>query len=373
MSHFLRHYQLSDEWDISWTICSSASLLILIFILFSSIKTLQRICCINQVSAAGVHHKLETKYFIAYSRISVISATISAILIFSIFPVCSQWNCWHNMLENIYYALWWNFYFLSKLFLYLIFVGRLMNPYFIQIYQYSKFVEYSLWMLLIALIMVMITFNITYGLVLSNIQYPSSINIIISAVYGITDCILSISLMISFFRPICNKFSSANVYRTVVKKYAILSSLQVIVAVSAQAAVVIATLLYWTDASRSTLRVYADIRNVLQMLDCLLLIICIYSGFARQQTVRKCAQNMIDMISILVVCCFASAPIVCTNLGHLLRMLSVALLWWWFSGNISNTGCICGRLVKSKKGEQANIGRGKIFGPGVSNKHHGGD
>ena len=38
-------------------------------------------------------------------------------------------------------------------------------------------------------------------------------------------------------------------------------------------------------ASPITLKVYGDIQNVIQMIDCLLLIICIYFGFARKETV----------------------------------------------------------------------------------------
>ena len=81
--------------------------------------------------------------------------------------------------------------------------------------------------------------------------------------------------------------------------------------------------------------------------------------------------HMIDMISIITVCCFASAPIVFTNVGHLLRMLSVGLLWWWFSGNISNTRCVCGWFIESEFGEQTNIG--KIFSAGFFRKHHDGN
>ena len=70
------------------------------------------------------------------------------------------------------------------------------------------------------------------------------------------------------------------------EKYAVLSALQLVAAVSFQIAFLLTCLLSWTEAPLSIVIVYADILNELSMLDCLLLIICIYSGFARQPTVR---------------------------------------------------------------------------------------
>ena len=47
--------------------------------------------------------------------------------------------------------------------------------------------------------------NIVYGLLFADIEYPDDFELIIHVLYGIIDCILSTSLMISCFRPIRTK------------------------------------------------------------------------------------------------------------------------------------------------------------------------
>lgn len=288
MSRIWRHYQLNDSWDISWTLCSSIGLVILICIFFAAIQSLQHIHCIPKPSVtAWFRYRFETKHFIAYSTLSVLFSTGSAFIIFIMFPVCSQWDCVATVLGYSLNILMVDSYLLSKIFVYLIFIGRLVNPHYIRLYRYPEYIQYSLWMMLTVLIIIAIAWNIKQGLLLTEIEYSHSIDITIDTVYGITDCILSISLMILFFRPICTKNTiSADEFRSILRKYAGLSALQLTVAVSAQIAFIAANVLWWTGAPLSTQEMYADIRNVLSMVDCLLLIICIYSGFARQPTVR---------------------------------------------------------------------------------------
>ena len=289
MSAIWRHYQLNDSWDITWTICSTIGLIILIIILFAFCKTLQHFHCIPEsFSNAGYQRKLKSKHIKTYSTLSVIFAAISAIIIFTIFPVCSQWSCSENLLGNIYTILWWSSYCLSRLFLYLIFIKRLFNPLYVRIYCYPRYIEYSLWVLLIMETITIVAWNVTSGFTLATIQYPQSVDVICLAVYGITECTLSTSLTILFFRPICNKNAvSTAAYKSLVGKYAAISALQMIIAVSAQLANLMAYYISVTGSGVSveTLRVYGDIKSIVQMLDCLLLIICIYFGFARQETV----------------------------------------------------------------------------------------
>ena len=288
MSHILRHYRFNDPRDISWTISSSLCLVILIVTLFTSLKTLQHIHCIpKSCTNAGFRYKFESRHFKTYSTLFVILATISAISIFSLFPVCSQWQCSDTLIVYMYTLFLWDSYTLCKIFVYLIFIGRLFTPHYIRIYQYPKYIGYLLLILLIILIINMIAFNITPGLALAAIAYPQCIDILINSVYGTTDCILSISLMILFFRPICtrNAVSISPVYKSIVRKYAVISALQLVVAVSFQIAYLVSHCLYIFGAPIATVRVYADVQNILSMLDCLLLIFCIYSGFARQDTV----------------------------------------------------------------------------------------
>ena len=84
----------------------------------------------------------------------------------------------------------------------------------------------------------------------------------------------------------CNKTAvSATIYMSLLRKYAMLSVLQVVVSVSYQIAFLVECCFYISAASHVTLGVTSDIRNVLQMLDCLLLILCVYYGLAREETV----------------------------------------------------------------------------------------
>ena len=282
MLRIWHHYQLNDAWDISWTICSSVGLLLLIFIVFAFLKTMQHIHCIFQLSATeGLRHKHESKHFTLYSTLSAIFATISAVFVFSMFPLCAQWECQDTWLGVMYEQVLWNSYFLSKLLLYLIFIGRLFNPQFVRIYRYPKCIQYSLWTLLVVLIITMFAWNI-----IERIAYPILLYFVVLVVYGTGDCTLSILLLILFFRPIWTRYKvPAIAYISVVRNYAVLSALQLIVAASAQITNLVWFYLYATAAARSTLALYGDAYRVLVMLDCLLLIICIYSGFARQETV----------------------------------------------------------------------------------------
>ena len=282
MLRIWHHYQLNNTWDISWTICSSVGLLLLIFILFAFLKTVQHIHCIFQLSATeGLRHKHESRHFKLYSTLSAIFAAITAVFTFSMFPVCAQWECQDTWIGIMYEEVLWNCYFLCKLFLYLVFIGRLFNPHFVRIYHYPKCIRYLLRLLLMVLIITMMAWNIS-----ERIAYPASLDFIVLVVYGTGDCTLSILLLILFFRPIWTRYNvSAAVYMSLVRNYAVLSALQLIVAASAQITNLVWFYLYATVATRCTLALYGDACRVLMMLDCLLLIICIYSGFAREETV----------------------------------------------------------------------------------------
>ena len=183
---------------------------------------------------------------------------------------------------------------------------------YIGIYRYPRYIRYALWILLSVLIILTIIYNVTLGLILFGIGYPRFIDNSIFLVYGITDCALSISLVILFFRPIWkrNQVSVGN-HMSVVRRYAVLSGVQLIVTASFQIVFFVTNLLYLSGASIATVMVYADIRNVLSMLDCLLLIICVYFGFARQATVRRFMRvtslKEVPSSSFLLMFCFRTS------------------------------------------------------------------
>lgn len=310
MSRIFRHLQLNDAWDIIWTICLSISLCILIVTTYLSVRTLQHSHCIYPLFdavPAVVPRKIGQRHLKAYSTLSVVFATLSAVVSFLVFPVCAQWKCLDTVLGYILDIIFWAFYMMTKIFLYLLFIERLFNPHlYLPIYQYPKYIQYSLWMLVMVLIICLIASNVMNGLVMAEFEYPVSIEVACLAVYGIIDCTLSISLLFFFFRPIFSRGAgntvSVDVYMSVVRRYAAVSALQLVVAVSAQIVFGIQCYLVFTLGPLSIIvRVFTDIMNVLQILDCLLLVICIYFGFVRQETV--CLFMCHQIIDMIIVYC----------------------------------------------------------------------
>ena len=171
----------------------------------------------------------------------------------------------------------------------MIFIARLFNPYYRRIYQYPKYIQYSLWMFVVLLLICLMEFIICLGFRLSKMEYPGFINNVCGALYGLTDSFLSICLTVLYFRPMCLKRNRRNrsfrVYMSVVIKYGIISTLQLIAGVVFQ--VLFMVNIYWNhiDVSRSGWIQYNYICNIIQMLDCMLLMICIYLGHARKRTV----------------------------------------------------------------------------------------
>ena len=288
MSGILRNHQLDSACEIIWAISFLFGILVMIIILLAFIKTVQHIHCIPKSFAnAEFRFKFESRHFKLYSTSSVLLATINAFITLSVFLVCSLWNCGERVLSRLVGIIWYDSYIGSRIFLYLIFIDRLASTRYILIYQCPKYIEYLLRMLLIVVIISLIAYNITLGLDLARIKSMESFDIVIVTIYGIIDCILSISLTLLFFRPIRIKNAiSTSGHISVVIKYAVLSVLQLIVSVSFQLALMEKYCLYFVAASTITVRVYSDVQGVLAMLDCLLLIICIYCGFARQPTLQ---------------------------------------------------------------------------------------
>ena len=285
MSHILRHFRFNDELDIIWTICSFFGLCILITTLFTLTLIVQHLYCIPKSDS---HASIVPQHIATYSMLSAVFATFSVILSFAAYIVCTQWSCPQTVLGTTISILLWDTYIWAKLLLYLLFIGRLFNPYHLRIYQYSPCIKHLLWMLLIAMGMTMIVFNIYFGFYFTEFEIPS-LEIICSAVYVVTDCILAISTMILFFRPICSRryrnAVSPIVGMSVVKQYCIISVLQLISALSYQIVFVGWFSIEHTHMSVTVWFGYVEFYRVIQMLDCLLIMVCIHLGFVRQLTV----------------------------------------------------------------------------------------
>ena len=209
------------------------------------------------------------------------------------------------MLGLILSYILWESYTLTKLFLHLIFIGRLSNPHYRRIYQYRSYVLYFQWMLLFVLIMAMIGYNADYILWFAGVDLPDPMNDCTLAIYLVTDSILCISTTILFFRPICRRLNKvAKLHESVVQKYGIISALQLMAAVSFQMSFISGLYIAQNVKSTDYLHAYYDICDVIQMMDCLLLMICIYFGFARKEIgTSSCRICELFCIWYLCSCC----------------------------------------------------------------------
>lgn len=205
MSRVSTILQSSNAMSIIWSFFFLLDLCVTITCVLLFIHTMFHLHCIPKSAAAKVHSTVNSKYVKSYSTLSVTFAALSAITIFSSYPLCTQLSCVDNLLGLMLDLHFWTFFTLSKLFLYLIFIMRLFNPRYRQIYSYSKFIQYFLWMLLFLLMTTMIEFNIYCGAIFGGIKYPQWLDLVCGAVYAITDHIISVVTSILFFRPLCRR------------------------------------------------------------------------------------------------------------------------------------------------------------------------
>ena len=227
------------------------------------------------------------KHVHSYSTLSVSFSYFSIIVSVSDFLVCTQWSCHENDLGIIYGISFISSYIISTFFLYLTFIDRLFDPYYRPIYQYSLYIRSILWMLLFILILTMIALDIDYGF--QKLFEDYGLDSILFDVFATTDIIIIISVLTTllFFCPICrqNRMHSNHADISALKKYGILSALQLFAAVSFQMSLLSQSFLWLIDTEVRIMRKVNYSTHVLKMLDCLLLMICIHFGFVRNQTV----------------------------------------------------------------------------------------
>ena len=296
LSRRLPHFRFDDELDTAWTIGSIIVLGILMITIFLFTKIMQHLYCIPQ---SVDHLQFQPRHITTYSALSVTFSALSVIVIFSLFPVCTQMDCWDNDNEwsyDITVVVFWTFFVLAKSFLYLIFIDRLFNPHYARIHQYPNSSQYLLWALVIVLVLIVTAWNIAYGVLLTGNQYPDWIDNVCAIAYCITDFLLSVLCMSLFFRPMClysvrnpDSLQITNVYVSVAKRYGYISSLRLIAAVLFDLLLIGSVYLRMIGASERLWREYMSIVDISQTCDCMLLMICIYFGFARKTTVCLCA------------------------------------------------------------------------------------
>ena len=286
MSNIVKHFGSRSELETVWSICLITGLFILILSASTFIRVLQHLICIPD---SNIQCRAQPKHIRIYSIVSITFAVMSVFVTFSEYLVCAEWDCGHTNLGWIFDIFFWTSYSLAKLFLNMIFVGRLFNRNFRGIYEYPHYIQYFLWILVVLLLISMIALNIEYALLFRGVDVSETIDAVIMTVYLISDWILSTMTTILFFRPICCRKSifpnSDTVYISIVNTYGFISVLQLVAAVSFELSCVGQIYFVAINAPFNVLAEFNDICNVIQMLDCLLLMICIYIGFARKQTV----------------------------------------------------------------------------------------
>lgn len=290
MSHISARLQSNDEIDIIWKSCLCVALCILIITIYICVRTILHLNCVPKSAVSSdIRCQIQVRHMKAHCTLSVLFATLAVIIIFSKYLVCSQWSCVSTGLQFMYQIPWWDSYIPAKIFLYLLFIFRLFNPHYRRIYQYPKYVQSVLRTLVFVLVTAAIEFNIASAFLIGGFKYPQYIDDICTAVYSISDITISVVTFALFFRPLCQRRMISNQNDLfVIKKYGFLSTLQLIAAISYQSSVLGWLWLEATAASTIVFREFNYICSIIQMLDCLLLVICIYFGFARKQTVCIC-------------------------------------------------------------------------------------
>ena len=286
-------FQFDDEEGIITTVTFFVGLVILGITIFTLTLILQHLFCIPkssaEISTSSYHHTIGQEHGLIYFTLSVAFATICVIVNFLPYLACPDLVCGSRAVGWTFTMLYSNSYILAKLLLYLIFITRLFTPYYHRIYQYGKYIQYSLWTLMFILIVSLIIFNIYICMAIAGIELSEFVEGFILTAYLVTDCILAIYTMVLFLRPLCYPRSTHTVYpnadTSIVMKYGIVSGVQLLAAVSSQIAFLIGISLEMTSASDGVLKDYTYICHIIQMVDCLLLMICIYLGFVRKKTV----------------------------------------------------------------------------------------
>lgn len=284
MSRISERFHSNNSVDNVWKLCLFSSALILCITVFIFTRILQSLYCIPR---AAHYSEFEPKNIKTYSTVSATFATCNAIVSFSWYIICTQEQCSHNISGISIGVLFWNFYNISKTFLYSIFIARLFNPHYYRIYQYSKYIQYLLRVLLCTYVMVIIIFDIEFGLLLAGIDISDHIDYTNSLVYFISDFLLALFCIFLFFRPICSRDArDTNVSMSAAKRYGLISALQFIASAIYQLSIIIGPICF--DALGATVITWQEYNYVviiIRQLDCILLMICIYFGFSRKRTV----------------------------------------------------------------------------------------
>eukprot|EP01084_Bolivina_argentea_P104403 186941_1 len=292
MSPITKRFEFDTTEDIFWFVGLFIGSLMTCFATFTFTLVIQHLHCIPQDQKSNKKIHIEPKNTKVYSSFSVTLSLICVWLIFTTYPVCTQWKCEYNTLGNFYYNFILDSYIFSKLFLYFLFVGRLFNPHYKKIYQYPCYIQYFLFIVMSIIFIATIISNI--GAFFNFHQQTIDKMIIIwVACYVLADFVLSGITLMLFFIPLCKTSESypgaimESPSMSIVLKYGIISSFQTITATLYGVSLIVRFIFGWFHSTNSESNSYLDVCSLIQILDMLMTMICIYLGFAKKQTYQE--------------------------------------------------------------------------------------
>ena len=272
--------------DIFWLIGFFFSIMAMIIGLILYSLIINRFFCSSNSKEYQSGDTNHSKY-----RITKLSATLSAtfslsciILLFTTFPICTTFYCGYNFIGNFYFCAVIDTYILSKLMVYTLFIDRIYNDYFRKIYFYSSKILYLLLFMVILVIVTLIIFNTFSALNFQgdSIHLLGKISVIVFISMDIT---FSLSTLFLFIKPIYSQTNSdqnKQYMKHKIVKYALLSTFAIMSSLIYEVtyAIRIFTGLYHSDSNASN--DYMDISSMLQVMDCVVSMFCVYFGFVER-------------------------------------------------------------------------------------------
>eukprot|EP01083_Nonionella_stella_P074117 200889_1 len=274
-------------WWVGLVVCSAC--LLTSIVLFKSI--IEKLRAMDAAS---------TKSLLPFTRISALSsASLNVLCILfhcSSFLVCKNLPCGYNTYGAFVYFTTMNTYIISKLFLYSLFIGRLYNEFFKQLYAYSNAILYGLcFMMLLAwwmLIAVNVLVSLHYSQYVNNDESIDSMSTIAVIIFVCLDASLSVFTLILFVIPLCSRYGHK--LKLSIIKYTVLSSIAILSSTVCGTLMVYRYYHRWYHPFVMRELVYLDILNSLKCIDCIISLLCIYFGFVSKETYIEycgCIQN----------------------------------------------------------------------------------
>ena len=286
-------FNLANIADVFWVIGSLLALCLLLFSILTFTAILQHLFCVKADQNKTSH--IDPKVIKQCSILCCMFGLICSMAGFSTFPICTTVECGYNTLGNAYFIINLISYISSKLCLYILFIHRLFNKYSAEIYQYSKCTKRSLEIAIIILAIAIILTSI-FAIIIDHYNNNDKVDgldwsvIIAVVIYVLADFILSGFTLVLFFAPLWNmaKLKKRNMNKqklvAIIWKYGAISLTQTIISIFYGVSLIVRFVMGWYHTADTIGVSYLDMCVVIQLLDILITMLCIYVGFVRKET-----------------------------------------------------------------------------------------